>query len=1402
MFLKAILISFNRRPVSKAIRKETRRQSFSRAGHFALLARLLGKGYKSSRRDGKWACLSVSLLLLLFSIAFLPATADESDALLVARYDMNPASNDPHKLTDSGPFHYNGVLNGDVTFVPGHQGQALHFSGDGSSFVRIANAPEINRLINLHFTVTAWVEPDSAPPAGSNPNSYAGLISTHQKYSDSIALGINAQSQLVFHGDDGRGLSPSARVGQLKPGEWRHVAVTYDAGGDRVIYLDGVAVDTRHVPLPINASTDGLWFGQEAKIGFHGALGQVSFYADALTPDQVKADMDGTLQPTPATSADIAVPMEGVRLYLTRFDQPLGLKTDYAPTRHSVLRVPGPNAVDWPTITIDGKPVFTKDSVEDIFLPLRGGAALADPAGNKFNSILKVDGDTPVMPGNHWVRAVAWRWNRKDIYTVDPTARGSNDITPPDYELFGFPIVIKGAGNGKIQSITLTSEGQTVYQRQEALDSLTLVLPAAKYELQVNGAAAQSFETGLEPIVIGHPRDVMRKVNLSFADGTTVSMPSAAETFTEQKDWDADVALMAAPATADANPNSTINRPGPVPFADIPVSPIQIHGIAMSHGMSGGWFHEGQQGPAFTGDVDAYASHLADLGYDQVIHGVGSGWENSKGLPTEQLLNALAQHGIKAGIYPSTLGDSNLPIYFYCLADYHAPKIRDIQLVTQRFASYPNFLGIYFGGDNGAYARYWDWSPPKTRWAEAFENLISGARTVPRGPEIQYPMQPFERVDTESNFLDYVAKYDQTWGTYGQLAHAVTDILPQAIVTTGSFGSSPGVLGHGGWAIGTVPGKLIFDGMPVQMAYDWNENNTSEPMHLVALLDRLKSDHPEKATWAQVDDFGLLFGREGRQRAYALALTRGVTSIGSNFLANGQSFSKIIPDPAAAENAAKVDDYRDLFKWIHTYGGAYAGTKPDAKIAILYVENQAISRGVNNPPDKGSQEGKTTEALFLCHAAGWPAKIVTPDELRAGLDPGISALLLVGLNKIDDTWNWSQGLEGALQKFTSRGGKILVDDESFSPLPAVETGMQVMAYLTELSSPPGVSPSIQLFERNKENIGLLQKAMANTPPPVAASSSPTIWAVPHTTGDVQYVTVVNWGYQPGTNADKDVMPQTGTLAWHTDRPIYDVRAGRLLTAEEATHVDLTKNGFCLYALPPKPVAKPSLALNGETATVDVGGVHGVPVRIDVHANDKTYTVFAASGTPAKLPLQANQENQVQATELLSGQTSETMKADATSLPATSSPAADQSIQVAQFLSRKDVPVVVALTSEQAADPKMTALADRVVKLLKSHDRDARVGRADPTDVVQSIQVAQSINKYPKWQTADVDLVLFGSPANNVLLFDQVRGCLLPAQPAEGRILLTYSPFVGGCDALNVLGTNADTLAASIDKLSQ
>ena len=79
--------------------------------------------------------------------------------------------------------------------------------------------------------------------------------------------------------------------------------------------------------------------------------------------------------------------------------------------------------------------------------------------------------------------------------------------------------------------------------------------------------------------------------------------------------------------------------------------------------------------------------------------------------------------------------------------------------------------------------------------------------------------------------------------------------------------------------------------------------------------------------------------------------------------------------------------------------------------------------------------------------------------------------------------------------------------------------------------------------------------MNGIPAPFVASDEPTIWAIPHQTGDVQYATIVNWGFEDGKNAGQVVKPQTGTLKWNTTRPIYDVRLGHRITAEAARSID-------------------------------------------------------------------------------------------------------------------------------------------------------------------------------------------------------------------------------------------------------
>jgi len=616
----------------------------------------------------------------------------------------------------------------------------------------------------------------------------------------------------------------------------------------------------------------------------------------------------------------------------------------------------------------------------------------------------------------------------------------------------------------------------------------------------------------------------------------------------------------------------------------------------------------------------------------------------------------------------------------------------------------------------------------------------------------------------------------------------------------------------------------MFEGLTVQQAYDWNELHSSKPMHLVALVDRLRSYWPKTPTWALVDNSKLFFERDGWQRAAALALTRGVRGIGTNYLA-----------AATGENARPefVEAQREMADWIHKYGAVFAATEPEATVGVFFGFDQAILRPVNVDPSapieqllRGSHEGKVTEALWLCHAAGLPARVVTYQELmRGALPPSMKALLLVGLERPDDTWFWANGLEPAFQQFLKGGGKILAAPDSECPVPATSVDLQVAAYVTqsELDATP------RLLERNKTNIERLREAVSEVTPPVAVSEDPTLWVIPTRVKDVTYVTALNWAYAEGdeakelvrppdpratrpevwktkANASLYVQPRTGTIRWNTSRPIYNVRERRWLANEEAAAVDFSRDSFQWYALPPsKPESVEITAPEAGRVRVEVKGadgvaMRGIPVAIERGVVDSAIVpsisglsgeTIDLSGTPY-----GDGSELLTAKELLTGLTAPTL---ARLEPAKT--AAKRASAAAKFFDRKS-PVVIALTPSQLKDSAMDKLAQDLVNRFRQKGRVVRVGIASPKDVVESLQPEKSPHRYPQWKTVAADLVLFGTPRDNVLILDQLRGEIFPSDfevppPGQGRAIVTKSAFVGECDVLNVLAVDAAGAAAAL-----
>ena len=159
---------------------------------------------------------------------------------------------------------------------------------------------------------------------------------------------------------------------------------------------------------------------------------------------------------------------------------------------------------------------------------------------------------------------------------------------------------------------------------------------------------------------------------------------------------------------------------------------------------------------------------------------------------------------MKVGFNLITVGNPNLMYYAAVLPDFWLPKVRDAQLVAQRVKRYANFAGLTMGADNAGYVPYWDWAPPIPHrpWAEAFLALNNHPANPqhPIGPGIKpNPAKAHEVPGTQRVFIDYINTYDKSFEQFGHLQKRVQDIDPSITLTSGSYGSSPGVGASGGW---------------------------------------------------------------------------------------------------------------------------------------------------------------------------------------------------------------------------------------------------------------------------------------------------------------------------------------------------------------------------------------------------------------------------------------------------------------------------------------------------------------------------------------------------------------------------------------------------------------------------
>jgi hypothetical protein len=145
--------------------------------------------------------------------------------------------------------------------------------------------------------------------------------------------------------------------------------------------------------------------------------------------------------------------------------------------------------------------------------------------------------------------------------------------------------------------------------------------------------------------------------------------------------------------------------------------------------------------------------------------------------------------------------------------------------------------------------------------------------------------------------------------------------------------------------------------------------------------------------------------------------------------------------------------------------------------------------------------------------------------------------------------------------------------------------------------------------------------------------------------------------------------------------------------------------------------------------------------------------------------------------------------------------------LAKFAARKHVALTIALTPEQAARGELAPLVEKLTRFYSEQGRVvAPLARVEPGSVVESLQPLKSPHTYPRWKTIASDLILFGTPADNVLLMDQARGQIFPldlalSRPHSAEVVYTRSPFVGEYDVVNILAADLDGMNAAVEAIT-
>ncbi len=308
----------------------------------------------------------------------------------------------------------------------GKFGKALNFDGSNDGVV-IPDEPGTVGISRASWSM--WIKPNTigtqdclwckvSSYAGTPANSSWGIVTDTSDSSMVRAFIANADADISQNG--------STPTGVLTNGTWTHIAVVYNgtlSNTDRIkIYKNGIPLTTSitgTIPTSIRDSASTSSFGRAPNVSgqasdYNGAIDEPKLYLLALTPEQVKLDMNrGQAQQTGALGA-------------SSNQQPNAAANEYCPPDTSASSCTGPVS-EWK---------FNEGS----------GTSAIDTSGNGNTGTLT---NSPSYVNGKINKALNFI-TTGDPYVTVPAASAINDLGPLTFEAWIYPRSVGPAGEGRI----------------------------------------------------------------------------------------------------------------------------------------------------------------------------------------------------------------------------------------------------------------------------------------------------------------------------------------------------------------------------------------------------------------------------------------------------------------------------------------------------------------------------------------------------------------------------------------------------------------------------------------------------------------------------------------------------------------------------------------------------------------------------------------------------------------------------------------------------------------------------------------------------------------------------------------------------------------------------------------